>query len=373
MKPIQGKACIGLRLAAAMAVLLALFTETAIADTRDPQNEILFIFNHGSSAAEYFDCYLPLIQPPPGWVRKMAGSRVGHMKIRVETPCTGWVSGNFPTRRGCGALTVCRRANRIVKAIRKARERGYPAKHIFVGGHSAGGWASLLIKKWNPGLFNGVIATATAFLGKRRSRLCSNKGCQRGSRNQIDRYWKSKMRKKHNIRLGLDAGKPAQLRALITAFQCDPFGWPDEYPFPVGSSGSTNLGVFPPQLWNGKNAPCARSQPRKHANGCKTRRCVSFKDIPEKKGPLCGSGKEGGSFYGQMLNCPKGFEKLCKLNQHTQVHNSTEFEDYLFTERKVLDFIKTSIRHWPGTIDRADYESPCGFITYPEGCPAPVY
>ncbi|GAH06245.1 unnamed protein product, partial [marine sediment metagenome] len=59
---------------------------------------------------------------------------------------------------------ICERSRAIRKAIDQYANT-YPRRQIFLAGHSAGAWASLLIKRSDPSAVNGLILTAPAFDG----------------------------------------------------------------------------------------------------------------------------------------------------------------------------------------------------------------
>lgn len=345
-------------------------------------NEILFIFNHGSSTnvlTEVFnknfghDCYW-LLNSRPHWVRHLDGKIIGGLRVRVETPCTGTVLGTSHDEDGCGGeIWVCKRIELILQTIEDAKKRGYPPERIFVGGHSAGGWASLLIKRWHPGLFNGVIVTAPAFEGKRSSRQCRHPICDVKPENgkkkdEVGKTWKNEMRRQHDTHLAMNAGQPPDLRALVMSFPCDPFGWNSELPF-AGNDSVTSL-TFPEDLSAKLQCAQAGKTQRYSPGGRKTVRC----DEPEKTVPrdpgkpaVCGSGQSGDRSYAQVLNCPEHLAHLCALNQHTEVHRQLKFSDYMLSEDVVKAFIET---HLDLELSRgaAPNGLPCDFIDQAKLC-----
>jgi hypothetical protein len=328
-------------------------------------DEILFIFNHGSSNKFGLDCYW-LFNSRPMWVKQLDGSLIDGFRVRVETPCTGFETGTQPDDHGCGGeLWVCRRTNKILKEIKKARERGYPPQRIFVGGHSAGGWAALLIKRWNPGLFNGVIVTAPAFEGKRRSRLCLNPVCDLKNGDELGKAWKNRLRAQHDNYFVMAAKQGPDLRALVVSFPCDPFGWNSELPF--ASNRSVKKLTFP-ELLSGK-IECAQksARPRYRHDKSKSMRCEEPKTGKHENlraGPLCGSSNEADGTYAKVLNCPENLKHLCSLNQHTKVHRHPDFNDYLASRGIVQGFIKARLSDWRPSSSAAVSGTPCDFVDY---------
>lgn len=371
---IARKMCIHLVSAfVAVALMVTVGSDVAFAAKRD---EILIIFNHGSSKSDGRDCYSSPYNRRPMWLNDIDNKMISGLKVTVITPCTGYESGRFPTRNGCGSIWVCQRAEKIVDKIKEAIAEGYQPKNIFVGGQSAGGWASLLIKRWNPGLFNGVIATAPAFNGRRRSRLCSEPGCKIEAHwkptkisREIERLWKSKMRRQHDKRLGLGSRNPPVLRALVFAFQCDPFGHPSEYPF--SGNRSVKQQIFPREFANIKDIECAVSDTRyRHYQSRKkpgTQRCLPIKEPMKSNKLRCGPGVEA-RFYGQIRNCPPELSEICGTYQHAGVQRGRAFRDYVVSSGIVEHFIAAHLKNWKPVRLDPEGDSPCSFIKYPAIC-----
>ncbi len=381
-------------------IYLALIVCILVPNSRvnaEPKDDILIIFNHGSADGEGNDCYgrwFNLWPRWPRWLRDINGKEVIGKRIRVETPCSKTSRGTFATNKCVGNVWVCERTNEIIYAITNAVEDGYQPQNIFVGGQSAGGWASLLIKKWNPGLFNGVIATAPAFNGRRRTRLCKSSGCKLkpqwgGERKhrEMQRKWNSQMRRQHDKQLGLDPGKNPSLRALVFAFQCDPFGHPDEYPF--SGNDDVQMQVFPAALASQRigcavSCPYYRYRAEEKGNPAVSRcesldkqmtrfdkRCKPLIEWKPSRKMECGPGDEAPK-YGVILNCPPGLEKICGMNQHTQSHRSREFANYIASENVVLEFIEKQLKKpIPENITPV-HEKPCDFINMDAIC-GPAY
>ena len=97
-----------------VAVFLAALTiSSAFGSDRE---EILIIFNHGSSESDGSDCY-GWFNPRPKWLRKLGRQRINGRKIVVRTPCTGREKGTFAKDQCEGTVWVCQRAKKIIKEI----------------------------------------------------------------------------------------------------------------------------------------------------------------------------------------------------------------------------------------------------------------
>lgn len=363
-----------MRLITLLLTLVAFSANSSAADLRNNPNgryEILLIFNHGSSGKYFNDCYWPLVSPRPLWLRKLDGLQIGNKKIRVETPCTDYVENEFPNDFGCGELGVCKRAKAIVERIKWARNRGFAPRNIFVGGYSEGAWATLLIKRWRPELFNGVISIAPAFNGTRAARLCKGKDCSAPRSKEHLRNFRSIMRQKHDKRLGLDSTTPPELRALVISFACDPFGRAAELPFATNKS--VWMLTFPPELVG--DIECARPDGRyRHYSEeptLQTTVCLNPTDaaLADRGNKLsCWSEEKGSSNYGRIYNCPPELDHICKLNQHTEVRRTAAFNDFVVSERVVVRFIAEHLESWVPRIAPIKHGSPCDFVKYPPVC-----
>lgn len=355
-------------------VLLLSMIGQSVAISASPRDEILFIFNHGSNAKLRlgFDCYYPLVKPRPQWLNDIDGQVVDDRKIRVITPCTGYEAGGLPDEYGCNESWVCNRAVRISEVIEKFRERGYPAQNIFVGGQSAGGWASLLIKRWKPNLFNGVIATAPAFNGKRRGRFCANALCN-GEFDDKANMWNSDYRYQHEKRLGLMGASRPDLRALVFTFPCDPYARPAELLFKHNNS--VEMRIYPTEI--GKPLSCAKPKQRlrylTETKQINVDRCDEPKKDITQSGPVCGSGKRGDPTLAMILNCSPNLKGKCERNQHTKTHRSDDFREFIASSRAVLDFIEYHVTHWTPSSISSSERSPCSFLKIPDWCPSYEY
>lgn len=113
-----------------------------------------------------------------------SGERV-EVEVDVTEFCDPDLRGDFvagqcwsdPT--SCRGPKVCARSNALVRHLAE-RYRGRDRREVFLAGHSTGAWASMLVKRSDPGLVNGVLAFAPAFANKRSERIESAVGQPHG-------------------------------------------------------------------------------------------------------------------------------------------------------------------------------------------------
>lgn len=141
-------------------------TPIAIADLA---NTIVIIHSHGSRpAAEVDPCEMDRVNAPygvPNVIHALDDTAIGGRRVRVDGFCT-------PTRVGQVDPRTGQMMGKIIPRVREIGERaaayvamGVPARQIILSGHSAGGWASLLVERQRPELIGGVIAFAPAAFG----------------------------------------------------------------------------------------------------------------------------------------------------------------------------------------------------------------
>ena len=111
------------------------------------------------------------------------------------------------------------RAAEILHVVYQYRAKGVPARNIFLMGHSAGAWASLLAARRNGQQFNAVIAFAPASFGDRKQ--WASRGFKRAKAGRVPRIQ------------AIEAAKIASgaLSALVYAFPKDTFNGPAELAF----------------------------------------------------------------------------------------------------------------------------------------------
>jgi predicted alpha/beta hydrolase family esterase len=135
----------------------------------EPEKHILLIFNHGSLEEEYGDICSPTAWTVPEVVRQLSGKTVNGLDIVVYNFCST-SAGKYDAATRSGEPKVVKRVESIEALVRAFQAAGVPPHQIFLVGHSAGGWASLLAARRQHVKFNAVIAFAPAFAGKKADR-----------------------------------------------------------------------------------------------------------------------------------------------------------------------------------------------------------
>lgn len=134
----------------------------------NPRGSLVLIVTHGSDQENIPDpCHLDRVNAPwgmPGAIDALRGTKLGGKTVVIDPFCTPHKVGTSST------LKVELRKADLEARVTAYRQQGVPAGQIFLVGHSAGGWASLLLKMEQPGLFNAVIALAPAFSGEEADR-----------------------------------------------------------------------------------------------------------------------------------------------------------------------------------------------------------
>lgn len=142
-------------------------------EIENPQNKILLIYNHGSTSEDTTDPCFPnssfLAGGMPSVVRSLAGKKIAEKDVVVYAFCSR-IKGLQKTEDTPYNLKIRYRINEIVSVVKRFTDLGVVADNIFLVGHSAGGWASLMIEASNPNLVNSVIAFSPAFSGVKSRR-----------------------------------------------------------------------------------------------------------------------------------------------------------------------------------------------------------
>ena len=121
-----------------------------------PDKAVVVIFNHGTNRPQ-FRHVCNENRDVPGVMRDLAAAH-GWL---VHYLCSLAIDGNEP------ASYTYKRADEILALVAAYRAKGVPAAHIFLAGHSAGGWSSLMAARKNHAGFNAILAFAPAFAGTR--------------------------------------------------------------------------------------------------------------------------------------------------------------------------------------------------------------
>lgn len=175
-------------------------TPTAISD---PDQKILLIYNHGSQPEHKKDYCYPNGWTTPTLIKNLSGEKINGLEIVVYAYCSPWRFGGYNSILRMGEPKVIKRAKSIEQLIEKFIDNGVASEHIFLVGHSAGAWASLLVARRGNISFNSVIGFAPAFSGKRKSRS--------------EGWWYLRDQQIEYLQ------QASSLHALIYAFESDPY------------------------------------------------------------------------------------------------------------------------------------------------------
>jgi pimeloyl-ACP methyl ester carboxylesterase len=122
----------------------------------DPAKAVVLIVNHGT--------YRPQRRhrcnegaDVPAVVRDLAQAHTWTIHYLCSAAIDDGVDGSYTYKR----------ADEILALVADYRGRGVPAERIFLLGHSAGGWSSLMAARKDHSGFNAVVAFAPAFAGPR--------------------------------------------------------------------------------------------------------------------------------------------------------------------------------------------------------------
>lgn len=172
----------------------------------DPARDVVVIWNHGTyDASQYEACALDDNAPPES-IRALtqAGIHIYFLCSRVR----------FLPRDGEEGTYVYRRADEIKVALDRFHDLGVSSDRLFLAGHSAGAWTSLMVARRYPELLNGVIAFAPAFARPRADiRMFPN--------------WRKVARPKQVAELR----QAKEMHALVFAYRHDAFNRPRELQF----------------------------------------------------------------------------------------------------------------------------------------------
>jgi pimeloyl-ACP methyl ester carboxylesterase len=109
---------------------------------------------------------------------------------------------------------IYKRVNELDKVITRLYQHGIKPHNIFLAGHSAGAWSSLMAKRYLNSKFNGVIAFAPAFAGKR-------------SAEKKYPWWRQRVRPAQIQ----DMLKTPLIKALVFAYDGDAYNRPQDLRF----------------------------------------------------------------------------------------------------------------------------------------------
>lgn len=145
-------------------------TETASLALAQPEDKILLIYNHGSQAENKRDYCYPNSWTTPTVIKRLSGEILAGLEVVVYGFCSPWRLGGYSHLLRLGEPKVLKRAKSLEALVQQFQQQGVPARQIFLVGHSAGGWASLLVLRRGLVEVNSAIAFAPAFAGKKADR-----------------------------------------------------------------------------------------------------------------------------------------------------------------------------------------------------------
>jgi pimeloyl-ACP methyl ester carboxylesterase len=166
----------------------------------DPGKAVVLIFNHGTNRPQVrHQCSEN--RDVPAVVRDLAPAHRWTIHYLCSAATDDGVDGSYTYKR----------ADEILAVVADYRKRGVPAERIFLLGHSAGGWSSLMAARKDHTGFNAVIAFAPAFAGPR---------------HEAPRYpwWRGRLQPDQIAFLR----QSKRIEALIFAYSDDDFDRPSE-------------------------------------------------------------------------------------------------------------------------------------------------
>lgn len=174
-------------------------------DIADPQSAIVVIYSHGTTQPQVVEnCDAPYNQPP-STLTSLTG---GQSPLIVHFLCSQ------ATDQGVAGSYIYKRADEIGDTVDAFAQAGVPAANIYLAGHSAGAWSSLMYMSEHAETVAGAVLFAPA--------CC-------GPRHEIDDYpvWRTVIRPQQVSEIiGGDV-----LRALVFAYTDDAFNRPPELAF----------------------------------------------------------------------------------------------------------------------------------------------
>lgn len=135
----------------------------------NPSDAILLIFNHGSGA-EFTPDQCKGVKGVPQVIRKLEGRRLADKQVIVYAFCTPSRVGEYNHNSRTGEPKVVKRALDIEQLVGRFTVAGLPSRSIFLVGHGAGAWASLLVGRRGNVDINAVIGFGPAFAGRKVTR-----------------------------------------------------------------------------------------------------------------------------------------------------------------------------------------------------------
>ena len=174
--------------------------------TSPSEQQRVIIYNHGIQRPQQIEpCFIHFNKPPKSILA------LRDNKTLVYKLCS--TATESPAISSAGKQVFLRKLE-INFAIDAFLARGILPKNIFLAGHSNGGWTSLMMMQDVNKRFNGVIAFAPAFAGRRKEASYAP-------------WWRKTVRP-NQIKEML---KASEMDALVFAYENDAFNRPQELEF----------------------------------------------------------------------------------------------------------------------------------------------
>lgn len=122
----------------------------------EPARAVVLIFSHGTYRPQRRH-HCNEDRDVPAVVRDVARDNGWTVQYLCSAATDDGIDGSYTYKR----------ADEILAAAAALRAKGVPARHIFLLGHSAGGWSSLMAARKDASGFNAIVAFAPAFAGPR--------------------------------------------------------------------------------------------------------------------------------------------------------------------------------------------------------------
>ncbi len=166
----------------------------------------VIIYNHGIHRPQLTEpCYMPYNKPPKSLLTMI------DMRTMVYNLCS--TAKESPAISSAGKQVYLRKVE-INHTIDEFLSRGIQPRNLFLAGHSNGAWTSLMMMRDVNKRFNGVIAFAPAFAGKRKE-------------GSFAPWWRNTVRP-NQIK---DMLKAPTMDALVFAYERDEYNRPQDLEF----------------------------------------------------------------------------------------------------------------------------------------------
>lgn len=179
--------------------------QAGLPDIADPQSAVVVIYSHGTTRPQVVENCGARYNQPPDTLTDLTG---GQSPLIVHFLCSR------ATDDGVAGSYIYKRADEIGDAVAAFAQAGVPAANLYLAGHSAGAWSSLMYMSEHAETVAGAVLFAPA--------CC-------GPRHEIDDYpvWRTVIRPRQVAEItGGDT-----LQAVVFAYTDDEFNRPRELTF----------------------------------------------------------------------------------------------------------------------------------------------